>query len=686
MSDDIARIGLAVDSRDVVSATTDLKKFDSTAAKADGTASRLSRTAGTLSRSFSGLRGMLAGAFAAASVGSIFKATAALDGVHRALTVIRGSSDAANQELRYIAATADRLGQNIGDTRDTYTSFIAATKGTALEGEKSRVIFESVANAMGVLGRSSDDTKGALLALQQMVSKGVVSSEELSGQLGERLPGAFAAAARAMGKNEQQLRKMLETGKVVAADLLPKLAVELNKMYNGGQRIEGLTASWNRFGNAITVLTENIGRELQDNVIKQIDSVTDAIKWMSERGISYIKALKAEFANLVPASVTTAVDAMDLGGNTARELATFKAAFSEVSTIVSGLKAVWNTTITEGGEAGAKAGIAFIASFQDRMNGIENTDLSALDRLVVTINKRVNDALDFKFRMQEHEEVPSLIPTAKRPSAPTGTGTPTAKKTNPYEQEIKSLEAKTLAYEDERVKIGLTTEAAAYYQAMMDQLRKADEAKIAITPQVMAAIDARAAAYGRAAKAADEAQKKFEATNAAATGIGQSLNQAFDSAVIEGEKLKDVASSLLKSFASMLTQAAFTGSGPMAGLLGTAPTTAGGAGGLSSMFAGLFADGGTMGRGKFGIVGERGPEIVSAGSSPLTITPLRNANDNGSAGGGAQFQNNFYAQGADRNELERLRLTVERNQAQVNRDFAKNMRRANERKSVRSGR
>lgn len=45
--------------------------------------------------------------------------------------------------------------------------------------------------------------------------------------------------------------------------------------------------------------------------------------------------------------------------------------------------------------------------------------------------------------------------------------------------------------------------------------------------------------------------------------------------------------------------------------------------GIGQFFAGGFATGGVIGTGKFGLVGEEGPEFISAGSGPLRITPLK---------------------------------------------------------------
>jgi len=47
--------------------------------------------------------------------------------------------------------------------------------------------------------------------------------------------------------------------------------------------------------------------------------------------------------------------------------------------------------------------------------------------------------------------------------------------------------------------------------------------------------------------------------------------------------------------------------------------------GLGSIFGGFFANGGNLPAGKFGIVGERGPEMISG---PGTITPISGGSTN----------------------------------------------------------
>jgi len=64
-----------------------------------------------------------------------------------------------------------------------------------------------------------------------MMGKGKVQAEELRGQLGEALPGAFNLAAKAMGVTTSKLNEMLDKGQVLPEELLPKLASELLKTF-----------------------------------------------------------------------------------------------------------------------------------------------------------------------------------------------------------------------------------------------------------------------------------------------------------------------------------------------------------------------------------------------------------------------------------------------------------------------
>lgn len=183
-----------------------------------------------------------------------------MDKVRRTLDFATGNGD---QGLAFARKTSRELGLELVSTAQAYGKLAAAARGTSLEGQKSRDIFKAVASASSVMGLSAEETSGALLAIGQMISKGKVQAEELRGQLGERLPGAFQIAARAMGKTTQELDKLLEGGKLLAEDFLPKFASQIQKELGDApsKSADTFQGSMNRLKNAWTDLLNGIAQQ-----------------------------------------------------------------------------------------------------------------------------------------------------------------------------------------------------------------------------------------------------------------------------------------------------------------------------------------------------------------------------------------------------------------------------------------
>ncbi|MBS7777706.1 tape measure protein [Acidovorax sp. CCYZU-2555] len=193
------------------------------------------------------------------SAAALFQASAAAERLKIGLDFASARGGA--EEMAYLRKATYDLGLSFQGTAQAYMQFQAAAKGTTIEGDKARAVFESISKASAVMGLTADQSSGALLALQQMISKGSVSSEELKQQLGERLPGAFQIAARSMGVTTAELGKMLEMGQVVAEDFLPKFAAELEKSLGDApeKAAQRLDASVNRANDAWTRLKQNVG-------------------------------------------------------------------------------------------------------------------------------------------------------------------------------------------------------------------------------------------------------------------------------------------------------------------------------------------------------------------------------------------------------------------------------------------
>lgn len=181
-----------------------------------------------------------------------------------ALTSVMGTQEAAAKEMEFLKKTTDELGISLLAAGTGYAKFAASTKGTQLEGEQTRKIFTSVSKAARALALSADDTAGIFRALTQVVSKGRVQAEELRGQIGERLPGAFQLAADAMGVTTEQLNKMMELGQVTAEDMLPKLADALeNKYGKAAERAsKGTISNFERFNNVLVDVANTVSEVL----------------------------------------------------------------------------------------------------------------------------------------------------------------------------------------------------------------------------------------------------------------------------------------------------------------------------------------------------------------------------------------------------------------------------------------
>lgn len=225
-----------------------------------------SNSTGALAGRLGGLRGLIPGVFSVvgikAFVSALVDAERKLEQIEkRFLAASGGDRGAAAKEFAFARAEAARLGLELEATARGYSRLAAASRGTNLEGAESRRIFSAVAEASAALSLSASDTEGVLRAVEQMISKGNVQAEELRGQLGERLPGAFQLAARAMGVTTQELNDMLKRGEVLADELLPRLADALHEAYGEQalQNVESLSGSINQLETAWLRLKTSVG-------------------------------------------------------------------------------------------------------------------------------------------------------------------------------------------------------------------------------------------------------------------------------------------------------------------------------------------------------------------------------------------------------------------------------------------
>lgn len=242
-----------------------------------------------------------AAAFAAVGFGMIYKdlqnVTREFDSLKISLDYISGGKGQAT--LEYLRNYSNELGISVESAASGYKTIAAAARGTNLEGVRTKEIFESVSAASAVLGLSNEQMEGSLLAVSQMMSKGKVQAEELRGQLGERIPGAFQIAARAMGMTTAELDKFMADGKLMAEDFLPRFAQQLKTEFAGGIQAAStsLNAEMNRMDNAILLFKQDLGNELKPVFLAVIQATLAFIEAI-KASISWVKENKEVIATL----------------------------------------------------------------------------------------------------------------------------------------------------------------------------------------------------------------------------------------------------------------------------------------------------------------------------------------------------------------------------------------------------
>lgn len=238
----------------------------------------------TAKKTMSSMQGAVLGIFSVAGVQQLLSTATALEKIDRGFKVVSGSAKEAAEDLMWVRKLSRELGLDFVQAATGFSQFSVATKGTALEGEKTRKIFRAVSKAATAMGLSADDTNGVFRAMTQIVSKGKVQAEELRGQLGERLPGAFQIAARAMNMTTMQLDKFMSTGKLTAEMLLPAMADEMEKTFGASAQegMEGTRAKLNRLKNAFF--------EVKEAMLKV--GATDSMDWAMGKTKLWLTYLK----------------------------------------------------------------------------------------------------------------------------------------------------------------------------------------------------------------------------------------------------------------------------------------------------------------------------------------------------------------------------------------------------------
>ena len=245
---------------------------------------------GLIGLGLGGPAGAAAGAAIGATVGMLRQALGAtatyaaeLEKQRIALRQVIGSQDAYNESLKFITKTSSDLAIPQDIVLKNFTRLSASVIGAGGNVADAEKAFKGITAGILGTGGSLENLDAALLATAQVFSKGKVSAEELRGQIGERLPGAFALFAESVKMTPQELDKALQEGKVTLLDF-QKFAEKLFKEY--GEAAELIARSPENAGNRLKTtlanLSESVGTLLKpigtafQNTFADIFKIIDA--------------------------------------------------------------------------------------------------------------------------------------------------------------------------------------------------------------------------------------------------------------------------------------------------------------------------------------------------------------------------------------------------------------------------
>lgn len=204
-----------------------LKNFNKTLDDTNRKLDKTTKASTMLSRAF---RRFIVGFIGVQGVRSFVQTTRELDLMERSIVGLTKST----QDWNYIQNEAIRTGTRLKDTAKGYRNFYASASMAGFGKGQIQGMYSDLLTSTRAIGATPQQTQGALLALEQMISKGVVSMEELRRQLGNALPGAFEIGAKAMNMTTAEFNKFVKEGKMVSTVFVPRFIKALKEEFGGG--------------------------------------------------------------------------------------------------------------------------------------------------------------------------------------------------------------------------------------------------------------------------------------------------------------------------------------------------------------------------------------------------------------------------------------------------------------------
>ncbi len=185
------------------------------------------------------------------------------------------------------------LANNTGvDQIETLSSFAKFSAGAGdMDAGQKESLFSNVIGTSRLMGLSTDEINGILKAFEQMASKGMIQAEELRGQLGDRMAGAFQLFARSLGMTTEELDKAMKDGKVLSKDVLPKVSAEMGRMIDKA-------GGWEKIINSTQTQLGRLSNSWNNNLALMFDGSQEGLTDFTRSLTNLLNSLGGQSKNL----------------------------------------------------------------------------------------------------------------------------------------------------------------------------------------------------------------------------------------------------------------------------------------------------------------------------------------------------------------------------------------------------
>lgn len=161
--------------------------------------------------------------------------------VNNTMLAVSESSESAGENFQFVRDEAYRLGLGLTESAKGFSKMLAARGDMSVEETKNA--FSGLSEMSTLLGLSAAESTRSINALQQMMSKGVVSAEELKLQMGEVLPNAIPLMAKAakdagltVNGTVKEMMELQQKGGLISSKVLPYFSKRMSEAAraNGG--------------------------------------------------------------------------------------------------------------------------------------------------------------------------------------------------------------------------------------------------------------------------------------------------------------------------------------------------------------------------------------------------------------------------------------------------------------------